>query len=374
MEKHPAGARIEIDAGTAECVVDVGPGDVELAAGVIVTTPAGRHATPQTGRPPWRLPLDTAPDAVNQVIVYIPDERHLGRVEDRAPISIAAGGRTIQLEPRDDRHGVVIVADIYQRDGRRMLRIRGDGHRHGIASMCRREGIPEDVFTQRRDRAPQPEPRRQREPAEQITGSGSGVIVADDHVVTNAHVVSGSRRQTVRHRSVDHDARVVSVDERHDLALLHAPGLGGSPIQMGATGANFPGEEIIAAGFPLRDILNDDIKITRGNVSSLRGAHGDVTMMQFTAPIASGSSGGAIINLNGRLVGIVCSALSHEAIRSGGGVSEGVNFGVKAALVAELLAAAGVDVPTAEAPAGGPLQPGELSRMLQRSVVAVMLS
>lgn len=377
MTQHPAGARIEIGALENECVVDVGPGPTSLAAGVIVTNGAGKHASAQRHGPPWRLPLDTGAGAVTQIIVYMDDERQIGRVEDRAPINITVGGVTIELETRDDRHGVVIAAEVYDRGGKRMLRVRGDGHRHGIAALCRREGIPDEVFQQpRRQDPPEPsaQPRQRPRHHGQAIGSGSGVIVAPEHVVTNAHVVSGSRTQTVRYRSNDHDGRILSVDEQHDLALVHVPGLNGTPMIIEEAGASFPGEEVIAAGYPLRDILNDDIKITRGNVSSLRGAHGDVTMMQFTAPIGSGSSGGAITNLRGRLVGVVCSALSHEAVRSGGGVSEGVNFAVKAALVSEMLAAAGIDVPARPPVGGSALPAGDLSRLLQHSVVAITLS
>jgi len=379
MAAYPAGARIEIDAGAKECVVDVsgGTAKVSLAAAVIVTNRAGRAATPDRGKAPWHLPIDTANDGTCQIVVYMTDDTQIGRVEDRAPIRLTVGATTVELEQREDRHGAVIAADIYERGGKRMLRIRGDGHRHGISALCRKEGLPLETFIDVRRRE-QPEhrsePYQDRRPGHgDATGSGSGIIVSAEHVVTNAHVVRGSRSQTVHASGGDHAARVVSVDERHDLALLHVPGLAGQAIAIDATGSSYLGEEVMAAGYPLRDILNDDLKITRGNISSLRGTHGDVTTLQFTAPIASGSSGGAVVSMRGGLTGVVCSALAHETIRSHGGTSEGVNFAIKASLAVEMMAAAGIDgIQRLDAGAAA-MTPQELSRLLQRSVVAITI-
>lgn len=379
MAAYPAGARIEIDADARECVVDVsgGTAKVSLAAAVIVTNKAGRAATPDRGQAPWHLPIDTSDGGTCQIVVYMTDDTQIGRVEDRSPIRLTIGVTTIELESRDERHGAIIAAEIYERAGKRMLRVRGDGHHHGITALCRREDLPLEAFVDVRQRgrpSPAPSPYQERQPdLGDATGSGSGIIVAPEHVVTNAHVVRGSRSQTVHAPSGDHMGRVLSVDERHDLALLHVPGLAGHPIAIDATGSSYLGEEVIAAGYPLRDILNGDLKITRGNISSLRGAHGDVTTMQFTAPIASGSSGGAVVSMRGGLAGVVCSALAHETIRSHGGTSEGVNFAIKASLALEMIAAADIDGVERVDPKAAALTPQELSRLLQRSVVAITI-
>ena len=101
----------------------------------------------------------------------------------------------------------------------------------------------------------------------------------------------------------------------------------------------------MAAGFPLIDVLGADLKVTTGNVSGLTGGGGDISRFQFSAPIGSGSSGGAIIDEFGNLVGITSASLAHDNMRNRGSISENVNFGIRAALVYEMAAAAGAELP-----------------------------
>src|SRR3546814_8021692 len=69
-----------------------------------------------------------------------------------------------------------------------------------------------------------------------------------------------------------------------------------------------------------------------GNVSGLKGWEGDVARFQFTAPIGSGSSGGAILDESGNLVGISSSSLAHGNLRDRWTIRENVNYGIKATL------------------------------------------
>jgi S1-C subfamily serine protease len=140
---------------------------------------------------------------------------------------------------------------------------------------------------------------------------------------------------------------MLGVDRLHDLAILQGD-VRGTPVPMRNVAAIWLGEEILAAGYPLMDLLGADLKVSTGNVSGLKGWEGDVARFQFTAPIGSGSSGGAILDECGNLVGITASSLAHANIRDRGAISENVNFGIKVALVHEMLAASGVDVPVAE--------------------------
>src|SRR3546814_11940172 len=71
------------------------------------------------------------------------------------------------------------------------------------------------------------------------------------------------------------------------------------------------------------------LKVSTGNVSGLKGWEGDVARFQFTAPIGSGSSGGAILDESGNLVGITSSSLAPGNLRDRGAISENVNFGIK---------------------------------------------
>ena len=137
---------------------------------------------------------------------------------------------------------------------------------------------------------------------------------------------------------------VLAVDPLHDLALLQGD-VAGDPLPMRNVAAIWLGEALLAAGYPLMDLLGADLKVSTGNVSGLKGWEGDVARFQFTAPIGSGSSGGAILDECGNLIGITSSSLAHGQLRDRGSISENVNFGIKVSLVHEMLAASGIDAP-----------------------------
>ena len=375
MDIKPTGARLDIGDGTATCVVEAGAGSPRLSAAMVVLAD-GAEAEVRIvhGDSPWTL--DMPPRGRRAyVILYMPDDTERGRVEDRGPISVRMGGTGFTLDTRSDRHGAVILAEVYEHGGRTRARVRGDGYAFGIKALARKEGLPIEPFLPRRERyedAPQPHPGgagpRRRGGA---IGSGSGIIVGTDHVVTNAHVVGQSRTQTVHGPDADVDGRVVAVDELHDLALVRATGIGGSPIPIAPPGSLYLGQAVIAAGYPLRDILGDDLKVTHGNVSGAKGQEGIVSAFQFSAPIGSGSSGGAVMDQHGNLLGVVTSALAHEAMRSRGAISENVNFATKAALVIEMLAAHDLEWGK-DAHSGG--TPAEVARRIRRSVVSITVS
>ena len=76
------------------------------------------------------------------------------------------------------------------------------------------------------------------------------------------------------------------------------------------------------AGYPLGKGLSDDLKISSGIVSSLKGFEDNSNEIQIDAPINPGNSGGPIINENGDLIAIAVSGLAKDQ-------TEGINFGIK---------------------------------------------
>lgn len=377
MQTMQTGTRIDIGAGGRTCVVTAAPGSPSLNAALVIRR-EGREPEIRIaqGDSPWRLDVPQDDEARIDVLLYMSEDTESGRVEDRGPITCAIGEDGFTLATRSDTHGAIILAEIYARTGRKM-RVRGDGYAFGIKALARKEGLPLEAFLPERSQQgngtqaspwDRPHPSRSRGHA---IGSGSGVIVSMDHVVTNAHVVNGSREQMVHGPDGDIRGRVLAIDEEHDLALIRAPGIGGTPIPIRAMGSLFLGEPVIASGYPLRDVLGDDLKMTHGNVSGMKGQGGVVTAFQFSAPIGSGSSGGAVTDQNGNLVGIVAAALAHDAMRQRGAVSENTNFAVKASLVAEMLAAHEVDWVASGAMNASP---SEVSKMIRRSVVSITLS
>lgn len=74
----------------------------------------------------------------------------------------------------------------------------------------------------------------------------------------------------------------------------------------------------------------------------------DCTRFQFTAPIASGNSGGPILDASGQVIGLVCSSLNLDRVRASGSNAENVNFGIRGAVARSFLDAFGLTPALAE--------------------------
>ena len=142
------------------------------------------------------------------------------------------------------------------------------------------------------------------------TGSGSGVLFrGDGHLLTNAHVVEGATSVTVVLSSGrEFAARVVGSDPNSDTAVVKIDG-GPFPVaELGSTTDLKVGQEAIAIGSPLG--LTGGPSVTVGVVSALhrsvrtRTGQSLMDMVQTDAPIAPGSSGGALLDAYGKVIGI----------------------------------------------------------------------
>ena len=171
-------------------------------------------------------------------------------------------------------------------------------------------------------------------------GQGSGVVVGENEVVTNCHVVADARAVAVRQAADSRgrqtylmDARMAARDEERDLCLLFVSELSEPPAAIPTAAGRARdlsiGEEVFAVGAP-RGL---DLSLTRGIVSQLRGDFGkkSAPVIQTDAAISPGSSGGGLFNEDGELVGITTFKHSGED-------SEGLSFAVPAEWVAELQA------------------------------------
>lgn len=142
------------------------------------------------------------------------------------------------------------------------------------------------------------------------TGSGSGVLFrSDGHLLTNAHVVDGATSVAVVLSSgKELPARVLGSDAVSDTAVVKIDG-GPFPVaELGTTTDLKVGQEAIAIGSPLG--LTGGPSVTVGVVSALhrtvrtRGGQSLMDVVQTDAPIAPGSSGGALLDASGRVIGI----------------------------------------------------------------------
>lgn len=145
---------------------------------------------------------------------------------------------------------------------------------------------------------------------------GSGFIYAPEHVMTNAHVVAGTRTVRIELKKNSYAAKVVVYDARLDLAVLHVPGLNAPVMQF--AGAEAPsGADAIVLGFPLDGPYDAQSARVR-DVSNITGPDiydaGNVTREVYTirALVRSGNSGGPLVNADGRVLGVIFAAAADD--------------------------------------------------------------
>lgn len=172
--------------------------------------------------------------------------------------------------------------------------------------------------------------------------SGSGVVVdSAGYIMTNAHVIDravalkvivgaandGSRTGALQSAPARRfDARVVGVDEDTDLALLRIDATDLPALAFGDSDSVSQGDIVLAIGSPM--LLRNSLSM--GVVSAPARAMSEddpVLYIQTDASLNPGASGGALIDINGRLIGLSTSILS----KSGG--NEGIGFAIPSNLV-----------------------------------------
>lgn len=166
--------------------------------------------------------------------------------------------------------------------------------------------------------------------------SGSGFLVsADGYIATNYHVIEGGTKITVKGVGGDFStplgADVVMKDENNDLALLK---LKNQNIKFDSlpysfkSGSAETGEDVFILGYPLKDVMGEEVKLTTGVVSSKTGYQGSISSYQVSAAAQPGNSGGPLFDKNGNLLGVVNAKI---------GSAENVTYGVKVNYVKALL-------------------------------------
>lgn len=348
MRSTQPGERLAVGLNDA-CTIRIGGRNADRIT-VAAVSPQGAFQPLERGSAAgeWRLSDIADLGEKAEILLYITDDRTGGFVNESYPIAVDIGGSSYDFPVPSEQLAAVIIAEAYLREGNRRVKVANEGYTFGIEAFARARQFSVDDIPgrQRRDGSRERWEGGERgapsAPPGTSLGSGSGVLVAPGIVVTNAHVIEGGSNFKIGRGG--NNLTMIAVDPMHDLAILQGD-VDGIPLPMRNTAAIWLGESVLAAGYPLMDLLGADLKVSTGNVSGLKGWEGDVARFQFTAPIGSGSSGGAILDEFGNLVGITSSSLAHGNLRDRGAISENVNFGIKVSLVHEMLAASGIDIP-----------------------------
>ncbi len=172
----------------------------------------------------------------------------------------------------------------------------------------------------------------------QIVKTGTGFALNNGYLVTNNHVIKGA--QTIHVYGIRGDftkkyiAEVVAKDEDIDLAILKIsgngfPGFGTVPYKIKTNTAEVA-EDVWVLGFPMTNIMGEEVKFSVGVINSLTGAEGDKSTYQISAQVSHGSSGGPVFDDYGNLIGIVSSGL--DAI-----VQQNVYYAIKTSYLKNLV-------------------------------------
>lgn len=182
---------------------------------------------------------------------------------------------------------------------------------------------------------------QQQQPKEeklQPLGLGSGVIISSDgYIVTNNHVIKGGEKLEVTlNNNEKYVAKVIGSDENTDLALLKIDAKNLNAITFGSSDDLKVGEWVLAVGNP----FGFTSTVTAGIVSAKARNIGEATsqransidsFIQTDAAVNQGNSGGALVNINGELVGI------NTAIYSQTGNYAGYSFAIPSSTVSKVV-------------------------------------
>ena len=168
-------------------------------------------------------------------------------------------------------------------------------------------------------------------------GGGSGVVISDEGLImTNHHVIDNSTEvRVVFEDGRMYESEIIGSDRLTDIGLLKISASNLVPISIGNSNALLVGDLAVAIGHPLT--LGAAPTVTTGVVSALErrldvggeAMNSGVTLfglIQTDAPITRGSSGGALINSNGELIGITTAIATADVGAEGLGFAVPVNL------------------------------------------------
>jgi S1-C subfamily serine protease len=158
---------------------------------------------------------------------------------------------------------------------------------------------------------------------------GSGAFISSNLVVTNYHVIQGGDKWELTRFSDKRKftVKIKKIDEVHDVCILEL--INSTVDTYLDINDSYPkiGTDILVAGSPIGLAGT----ITKGNISNIqREEPYDYELLQISAPISPGNSGGPVVNLEGKIVGISVSTIVGQGIQN-------INFAVPAKYIKFLI-------------------------------------
>ncbi|MDB5408887.1 MAG: serine protease [Rhodospirillales bacterium] len=175
-----------------------------------------------------------------------------------------------------------------------------------------------------------------------LIGTGSGIVIdPQGHVLTNDHVVRTCGELRIRDAAeTSGGATVQAHDQTNDLAVLKAAHPSRDAARLRDSGDLRQGEGVTVIGYPLGEFLGSGVSVVTGSLAKLVGPNDDSRILQVSAPVQPGNSGGPLVDNGGNLIGVVSRTLDSVGIASAAGfIPQNVNFAIKTSVVKSFLEA-----------------------------------
>lgn len=152
-----------------------------------------------------------------------------------------------------------------------------------------------------------------------IIGVGSGFAInKDGYFLTNHHVIAKCESVRIRYNNLYGTAKVINWDKKFDAAILKVNAL--SPYFAKFDTAEYiAGEKLYAAGFPAKSLFGDEMSFSEGMLTNVEPSSSILSWfkgaMLISVPIASGNSGGPIMNKYGAIRGMVVGGYEEAWVK-----------------------------------------------------------
>lgn len=145
-----------------------------------------------------------------------------------------------------------------------------------------------------------------------ITGSkrveGSGFFIGPGKIITNAHVIDSVYSAEVQSSlELYEKITIIKRGDDVDLALLMVEDAEEPALPLAEAGELRPGQRVLAIGNP----LGLERTVSDGLINAIRGIPGKIEIIQASAPISQGSSGGPLLDLKGEVIGVISATVSE---------------------------------------------------------------
>lgn len=168
----------------------------------------------------------------------------------------------------------------------------------------------------------------------QNESSGTAFFIAPDILVTNAHVVTDDEYIVFIKDGIEEKAELLFKNTQNDLAFLRTRTFDTPYFRLAKQSEYGITHPIYVLGYPLSDILGNEIRVTNGIINSLSGIGGDSNNLQISAQIQPGNSGGPVVDNSFDVVGVASSKLSDSfMVSTKKTIAQNVNFAIKSNIV-----------------------------------------